>query len=399
MRPLSHPIMFNERNMLLLIYDPQITGHHSEYIQHLAEYLANKELENSYYFIVSEEFLEKFPEIVNKTNGNKKIFWEYIPKAEVIKLQNISLVRRSFAEYNIVKKYVKKLSASHVIIMFFDIFQLSLIFKRPAFTVSGILFLQFYRIKSKNIKSKIKYLRKYWITKFYSRNKQIKRVFVLNDAKAEQYLNKEFETDVFRMLPDPVPKLMPLENFDVYKEYNIDKQKKIYLHIGVLSDKKGTLEILDAIPFFTNDEQKKICFIFAGTSKSNYKNKIKDKIEFYKKNSDVQIIWIDEFMSNNLMKSFLNSSYTVLIPYKKTESSSGVYGHATAAGKIVIGTSQGLPGELIKNYELGITCDTIDGKEIANAMRKAEKMDNNIKIERNTQNTPLEFSTILIDGD
>jgi hypothetical protein len=65
-------------------------------------------------------------------------------------------------------------------------------------------------------------------------------------------------------------------------------------------------------------------------------------------------VWIDKFISNELMRNLFDQCFCVLLHYKMPEASSGIYGHAVAAGKRIIGNAQGLLGEILNNYELGI---------------------------------------------
>jgi glycosyltransferase involved in cell wall biosynthesis len=262
--------------------------------------------------------------------------------------------------------------------------------------VSGILFLQFFRQQHNTLKEKFRYYRKYFTTKVFSKNKAIEHIYVLNDEKAVQYFNREFCTTIFRVLSDPIPELIPLENFDVYKEYGINKNRKIFLHAGVLGDRKGTLEILEAIPFFNSDEQRKICIFYAGESEDGFRELLREKIEYCRDNSEVKIVWLDEFISRRMLKTLFDQCYAVLLPYKMPEASSGIFGHAVAAGKIIIGSSTGLIGELIRNYETGITVDQVNGKAIAIAMRKASNLNQNIIINKHLSNTPSEFAKLLL---
>ncbi len=47
------------------------------------------------------------------------------------------------------------------------------------------------------------------------------------------------------------------------------------------------------------------------------------------------------------MKSYFEQTDYFLIPYKNVESSSGILGHAIAAGKPVIATDKGLIGDFV----------------------------------------------------
>jgi glycosyltransferase involved in cell wall biosynthesis len=382
-----------------LIYDSGISGHHTEYLEHLARYLKESDNLQEYYFLVNPKFTEKFAYITEITKNANNVHWIFLQQKEYEKINSGQQFVQSFKIYFLLKRYAGKLNISQIIIMHFNTLQLAFCFFRPQFKVFGILFLQFFRQSKNTLKEKIRYYRKYFITKMFAHNSSLENIFILNDEKAAQYFNREFKTNIFRILSDPVPDLKPLENFDVYKEYGIDHRRKIHLHIGALSERKGTLEILNSILFLDKKEQEQICFFFAGKSIDDiFKKKLSEQIDYYRESSSVQIVWIDEFISKELMKTLFDQCFCALLPYKMPEASSGIYGHAVAAGKRIIGNSQGLLGELVENYELGITIDKINSEQIAEGIKKSYKIINKEQTIRQMNNTPFVFAQSLLNG-
>src|SRR5690606_33586875 len=65
------------------------------------------------------------------------------------------------------------------------------------------------------------------------------------------------------------------------------------------------------------------------------------------------------------MKSMLDQCYAVVIPYRNPEASSGILGHAAAAGKPVIATGKGLLKKLIGRYHLGLLVEGVEPALIA----------------------------------
>lgn len=358
-----------------LFFDIYATGHHSEYISHLIDYLEGNEDNNTYYFVVHPQFSDLFPKIAQKAKGVKNIVWIQVTPIEYQKSTQGNLLKKSFLEFKLVSHYAKLYKVDHVFLMYFNIFQFALSFLRPPFTVSGILFLQFYRMDKKGIFNKLKYFRKYATTKMYCLNPRLKTVFVLNDNKTTDYLNNEFKTEVFRMLPDPIPILIPLEDFNIYDFYNISRDRKIFLHIGSLSERKGTNEIIDAINCISEAKQELVTILLIGKANDEVTaSKIKKALE--NKMSKVQLIWSNDFVTNEMMKSLFDQCDVVLIPYKNAEASSGILGHAAAAKKRVIATGKGLLKEIIEENKLGILLNDVNPIEIANKVE--ETLDNDV---------------------
>src|SRR5690606_38930753 len=113
------------------------------------------------------------------------------------------------------------------ILLYFNVFQIALGLYRPQYRVKGILFKQFYRMNKND--GYLKYYRKFFQTWFFTLNKKISSIFVLNDSLTADFLNKQFNTKIFKMLPDPIPELAALENFNIYEEYSIGPHKKVFL--------------------------------------------------------------------------------------------------------------------------------------------------------------------------
>ena len=374
--------------MNILFFDINIDGHHSEYINHLVDYLVQNDINNHcFYFVVNTDFSRQFPEILSKTTSFDTIFWIEITLKELNKAKSGNIIFRSFSEYSIMNHYAKKYKIDHVFLLYFNTVQLALAFFRPSYQLSGILFLQFYRMSKVTLKEKIKYFRKYMLTKLYSLNWKLKTVFILNDQKTVSYLNQELDTTIFKMLPDPIPNLIPLAGFNIYDHYSIDKERKIFLHIGALSNRKGTLEIIDSALYFSEKSKNEIAILLVGKANNeDMQREIEQHIKSINTGSNIVLIWDNQFVPSSLMKSLFDQCYAVLMPYKNAEASSGILGHAIASNKIVIATGQGLLRDLIEENNLGILIDEIAPCEIAKAIEESLFSINNSK-----------YSSILIE--
>src|SRR5690606_12563648 len=178
-----------------------------------------------------------------------------------------------------------------------------------------------------------------------SSKKNLKQVFILNDEYSANILNQTFSTKIFRALPDPVPSFTPLSQFDIYTEYNIPRERKICLHIGSLSKRKGTLETIKSIGLLNEGNLAQTHLLLIGRAKPDFTGEIEECIEALEARNHVT--WDNNFVSNEKMKSLFNGAYCVVMPYYNSEASSGILGHAASARKPVIATGKGLLKELI----------------------------------------------------
>uniref|UniRef100_F4CA82 Glycosyl transferase group 1 n=1 Tax=Sphingobacterium sp. (strain 21) TaxID=743722 RepID=F4CA82_SPHS2 len=352
--------------MTYLFFDIEITGHHSEYIGHLIRYFKHHSRGGSNVFVVHPKFKEKFPQLADEADLAPDVLLIEISEDEYQKSSEGGLIKMSFSRLKLVKKYANAHKASHVFLLHFNVFQFSLMFLRPSFKIRGILFLQFYRMAKQNWKERLKYARKYLITKAYANNKQIERVFILNDISSVNYLNHKFRNNLFSVLNDPVPGLLPLDDFDIYRHYNIEPTRKILLHPGALSDRKGTLEFIQSALFVKSEIQNELTFLIAGSAGgAKMSASIENQVNNVNKTTKIKAIYDPGFLTNEKMKSILDQCYAVVIPYKNSEASSGILGHAAASNKPVISTGKGLLKELIEVYKLGVLIDEVHPELIA----------------------------------
>jgi hypothetical protein len=74
--------------MRKLLYDIQVTGHHSEYINHLVDYICDNPDEHTYIFVLHPEFPLKFKEITAKAAKAENIVWLPISWKELASCQS-----------------------------------------------------------------------------------------------------------------------------------------------------------------------------------------------------------------------------------------------------------------------------------------------------------------------
>ncbi len=353
--------------MKILIFDLQITGHHSEYIEHLIDYI-DLQSSNEYVFVVNPKLKDNFPNIHIKGANKSNILWVFIGNDELNLILGSNVILRSLREVEIIKKYASIYKIDHVLAMYFNTLQIGMgINKKLNFTISGILFLQFTRMRKKSVSERFKYLRKYFVTNLYSRNKSIKYIYILNDNKAVQKFNDLFHTSIFKMLPDPVPQIEEEAHFNLKEYFQIENKRSVLLMFGALSERKGTIESIEALNFINEEDLKKISLLIVGSASDSFHLKISAAIsQIQKKSLNASIYYYRDFVSNSRMKSIFNQSDIILLPYKNAEASSGILGHAIASKKIVIASGNGLIKDIVEENNLGLLVNPITAMEIGN---------------------------------
>lgn len=385
--------------MRTIIFDLEIYGHHSEYLIHLMNYIKESKFDKSeYYFVVNSSFKEFVEAQYGKCDCVDLLNIIQIDNHECEYANAGGYIQKSIKTYKILDKYAKKYAAEKVILMSMNIFIFSLIIYRQRYQVEGIMFSQFTRMEVSGFKNKVKYMRKYIQTLLLALNCSIKKIFILNDEYSCEWLNKEVKRKMFMSLPDPVYEKSIELKANIRKIYNIEEGKKILLHFGNLSKRKGSLDILESILYIDKELHDKLCFLFLGKPDDDIISDLRGQILYYKERYDVSVVYDFNFIPYNQIKNIFNESDVILLPYKNPEASSGVLGHAAYSKKIVIGTNIGLIGELIRKYKLGILLDRVDPKNIGQAIKKSFTFDTascryNVYVEERNANV---FCEILL---
>lgn len=342
--------------MNILFFDHLSSGHHSEYVNHFLKHLSDDK--NFYYILISEDLKNK-----TITHNKNNIQLICLNKSELNTLSGKSLMRQSVMLKQIVDKYATKLQIDYVFFLFLNIMQFGLLLKTVNYKCGGILFQPYTRIKIDNLKSFLRYSYKKYATYFLS--KKIKDIFILNDESSVINLNVKFKTNVFKYLIDPLPNIKIEKNLNIIETYGLES-KYIVLHPGSLSDRKGTLECINAISV-VDDEIFQL--VIAGAASGDFNKKIKDLI--HSLDLSCKITYLDGYLDNNLLFNLFLVADVFLIPYKNPEASSGIFGHAVNLNKIVITPKKGLLGEMASNYSNSILLNNVNSKEIADAIEKA----------------------------
>ena len=378
--------------MKILFFEPHITGHRQEYLNHLIEYVSANPSEHEYIFAVHQEFKPEItsPKItLEKVSSRRKA----CPRESVgpgplrIKRNFARTLSRSLSTFRLAHHFALKHRIDHLCFLNFNDVQFALGLFRPKYSISGILFKPYSRKVKGSIGIWLTWQRKFVQTWAYVQNKRVKTVFVLNDHKAEDFLNQTFGTCIFQMLPDPVPELTPELGYNLRDEFNIPANRKIFLHIGSLLKRKGTLDILDSLQYLTEDELSQFTLLILGHAEPDMDREIRQRLS----SPDTRYPTPDtlsstrypipdtryqnSYLSPQVFKSCLDQCDLVLVPYKYPESSSGLAGHAIAAGKPMLAVRDGLLGDTVAEHGVGIFISGGSPELIAEGLRKALRVE------------------------
>lgn len=364
--------------MKILIFEPELSGHHLEYLHHYYEGALNRS-ENDYVFLVPRKF-EQVKELYEWTPSSS-IDIRYIDEKydEYLSATNVYVLGWKVSK--VLKDYVKEIKPDKVILTTIMQFIPFICWLLPnSVKVKGIMYkiylyekdrMSFFRLLAERFR--------FWTA---ARSAVIESIYVLNDEDSSEEFNAIYHTDKFKFIPDPVPEIDITKCSNIREDLNIPSEHKVYLHFGSMGERKGTLEILKAIELSDNSELNNATFIFAGKLDKGIKDEfvsLQDRLR-----NRVNILIFDQFCSYEFLFNLCYTCDVILMPYKLTSLSSGVVGYASVFGKPVIGPSDGLIGNLIRKYNIGYCLPKITADEIKQAFSANIVISENSYMENNS---------------
>ena len=371
--------MFLE-NRHIMLFDLYSNGHHATYVRQLCDYWIEHSNAGKLSIVLSETYATYHKELLTFIRNNQvnrlslNLVSGLILNENGGSFRNLLINDRLHGKF--ARLFVEKFRPTHVIFLYMDHIQISLItglrFKHNV-ALSGILFkptLHYPAIgyPAVTFKEHLRYTRKKIILRYALLNKHIRFLFSL-DPYAVPYLRKLSNKITCIALPDgftqtPVKKV-PSE---IKSKLGIEPNRRIALFFGVVSERKGIFKVFESLEKLFQSNQKKLCLLIVGHAEKNQSGWIKKKIYELHRTNDVQVVWHNSFIPDEIIQDYFRCSDLVLVTYQHHVGSSHVLIRAASEGVPVIGSNYGLVGKYIVSHRLGSAIDTAKADAIAGAL-------------------------------
>lgn len=327
----------------ILFYCPDLqNGHCLEYFRCFYTLALNNK-ENHYYFCTSEE--SKVFQTENFFVDSENITIKFLRRSHVLNKFEINKELRTLTRlYNVTDVFLISFD------MFFPYFPL---FVNRKVRYHGIFYyIYLYKFQKCTLKEKLKLFKYPILMCLMSKMQPVTNMFICNDNSSASYFNRLFHCDKFSSIVDPYNTYCEKKDYNFRQQYKIGETVKIISHFGVLSSRKGTLNLLKAIIITPESYLDNLKFVLAGKFIEELK-----KDEFYSLLEEPKIkkhlVYVPGFCEDYIIKALIKDSLCILMPYKDAYQSSGLLGYASKYHCPVIGPSYGLIGKLIKRNRLG----------------------------------------------
>lgn len=376
----------------VMLFDLSIGGHHPGYIQHLVQYWRNRAFSGQLSIVVLPAFMRQHADVVACAHENTNAQFNPISQQEAEALPSrksfIRRTRLAFKAWDLFCTYAKRLNVDHGVLLYLDTAQLPIIFgQSPPCAFSGIYFRPtfhystFYHNHKQSKQAttwqqRSQHWRERSLLKQVLKNPKMRSLlcldpFVVEHIKQKDYFTKNNTISV-QHLPDPV-KIYPQTTSisqRLKQQLAMASHRRIFILFGALSARKGIYQLLASFDFLSQEDCQQICLLMVGPISPTDKPLVMRKVEKLKQTQHLQVIVKDCFINDKDIQPYFQLADVVLAPYQQHAGMSAILVRAAAAQKPVLSSNYGLMGEITRRYQLGITIDSTQPKEIASGIRQ-----------------------------
>jgi len=155
---------------------------------------------------------------------------------------------------------------------------------------------------------------------------------------------------------------------------------------GFIDGRKGTFEFLRALDQVLVEQPQlgdEIAIVFAGQIDREIREEFICRVEHLSQKDERVLVEIrDKFLTDEEVSTLFRASDIACALYPNHVGMSGQLTLAALNECLVLGSEFGLVGELIRRFDLGVTCDSTVPSAIASALCEVIKQSKSLTIER-----------------
>ncbi len=375
----------------ILIFEPLSGGHRANYIHWLADSIADNPPPDCHFIFVTDPGVD-IPSAAPLSSHkiSPELARELASSSSSWKLRG--LLRNLFDDC------AAEHSPDHALILELTQMELSFVWRGAPCLVSAILFVQY-----PELPRGLKFFFKDWKTTLLLHRTPVKNLFLLNGEEACRWLTNRFGSCTrFIPLPDPVPEISAEAGYSLRHEYKINDDQTVFLFFGAISLRKGADVLIAALHRLPPEAAAKSSFIFCGEPERAYRRIFEQACaRLCAARPDIKLNIQAGFVSDERMMSLFEQTDVVLMPYTRSDYSSGILALAAKCRRPVIGPGTGLLGRLIRQNGLGITC-SVTADSVAEAISGAVANRPAVDQERSKafveKSCPAGFSRVILSA-
>jgi glycosyltransferase involved in cell wall biosynthesis len=360
----------------VLILEPDAEGHAQEWLQHLVEFVAADATAAAISVLAPPALCAALSRSMPVVADGRIRFIALKPR-ELRLCTHRSLSIAAFARWWTMRRYLSRTGADSGFFLSLDLLclPLALGLRATGKPIAGVLFRPsvHYRTLGKYQPSsaeRMRDLRKDLLYRLTLRNPCVRAVLSLDPffpAHAESHYNHGIKV---RALPEPP--IMVQSDGDAAPAIDFAPPGRVGLLLfGYLTERKGPLEVLDALRLLPTHISKRTALLLAGRIDPAIHSAIKERCATLARERPE--LWVgieDRWLSRAELEVLVARSDVVLAPYQRFVGSSGVLLWAARAGRPVLAQEFGLVGRLTRDHRLGAVADSSDPARLAHEIER-----------------------------
>ncbi len=361
----------------ILILEPDAEGHAQEWLQHLIEFVAADATAAAIAVAAPPALCAALSRSMPAVADGRIRFIPLTPR-ELKLCAHRSLSIAAFARWWTMRRYLARTGADSAFFLSLDLLCLPLALGLRAADkpIAGVVFrpsvhyhtLGEYRPSSAE---RLRDLRKDVLYRLMLRNPSVRTVLSLDPFFPAHARSHYSHGNKVRPLPEP-PIQVPSDGDKACTVEFVPPGRVGLLLFGYLTERKGPLEVLDALRLLPAQIAKRIALLFAGRIDPAIHRAIDERRSVLtREQPDLWLRIENRWVNRAELEVLVARSDVVLAPYQRFVGSSGVLMWAARAGRPVLAQEFGLVGRLTRDHRLGAVADSSDPACLA---REIERM-------------------------
>jgi glycosyltransferase involved in cell wall biosynthesis len=361
----------------ILIFEPDHRGHPLEWLQHLLRQVRDQDPAPLVSLLLPDALLARLRDAAGDDLGDH-VRLQALSRRECELCTHANLAMSGLARWWVMRRHLQQTGADHGHFLGLDHLSLPLAcgLGVAGRTVSGILFrpsVHYHQFGNHrpSWRERLRDLRKRLLYRLMLRNPALSIVFSLDPYFADYAAAHYAHGSKVRSLADPAfpPDLVEAE--PVRARWSVPGGRVTFVLFGVLTARKGTLQLLEALTRLTPDTAGRTAIVVAGVIEPELSAAVRERLDALRERRPELWLHVDDrHLAVAEIDGLLARGDVVLAPYQRFVGSSGVMLWAARTGKPLLTQDYGLLGRLVRENGLGLTVDTTDPDRLARAIAR-----------------------------
>lgn len=355
--------MSDLKNETILYYAPYASGHNTEYINHLIDYMNKVGCPYRKVYFFFAKAAKSQINSVDFPSSKVEIIWSDTSEPDWESLiHRIPFDRICFF---ILDHFLKNRKALNIL-------------RKHHKKIYGIYFRPFTRFYNPNgvqfFSAFYQFIREGFT--FLYNSPLVTQILVLSDSEFKKKMAFLVPSGKIRDIQDPPQSIIRKSPLNIYESHHLPENSRILLAFGSHAKRKGTLNVLKALEQLELDASQHVSYFIIGKFHSkDYYQACKNIADSINLQPTKTVFMNNEFVSLEEKEAYFFHCDAVIMPYIGFYFSSGIYLHAHQYHKPILASNIGIVGQNIRKYKTGLVVNPYSIEALVKGISDLIQMD------------------------